>query len=50
MHTEMEMAKKSMQAEEDAMIKDQEMEDLRAAKEALKNKEKLDILIGKMIF
>lgn len=39
-----------LQQEEDAYIKEQEAEDLRNAKEALKNAEKMDLLLGRFAF
>lgn len=46
----MENTKKMLQDEEDALLKEQEAEDLRAAKEAMRDKEKMDLLIGQMTF
>ena len=39
-----------LQQEEDAYFKELEAEDLRAAKEAVKNAEKMDLLLGKFAF
>ena len=39
-----------LQQEEDAYFKELEAEDLRNAKEAMKNAEKMDILLGKFAF
>ena len=39
-----------LQEEEDAYLKELEAEDLRNAKEAMKNAEKMDLLLGKFAF
>ena len=50
MVAEMEASKTRMQDQEDFAVKEQEAEDLRAAKEAMKDKEKLDRILGNMVF
>ena len=47
---EMTAAKKRAQDEEDRALKEQELEDMRSAREAMRDREKLDHLIGKMVF
>ena len=50
MITEKANARKRIEMEEDAALREQEYEDLRDAKEAMENKEKMDLLVGKMAF
>ena len=44
------MLREMAEADEDARIREQEAEDLRTAKEAMKDKEKMDLLLGRMAF
>lgn len=50
MQKEKERAKKQIADEEDAALKEQDAENIRAAREAMKDKEKMDMFLGKMAF
>jgi hypothetical protein len=50
MQREKELAKKRIAEEEDAALKEQDAENIRTAREAMKDKEKMDLFLGKMAF